>query len=215
MTEILPRVSFVFAVEAPICVILRRGPSTWVHVLKWNTRTDVIEPGAWHRGRIHQDCDLSPDGELFVYFGSQYKREHQEGYKDNWTAVSRAPWLSALAMWPRSDTYGSHAYFADNTTLVIDCPHWERLDFHPKHPPQGLTILPRWIGVDAPSQRLPERPSKIACHEDPEGRDIDGRAFWLREGQLTRDRDGGSPPLADFRAMSHHRTSSPPSARVW
>ncbi len=197
-------------------VILRRGPSHWVHLLRWDTREDRIERGAWHRGRVYEDgCDLSPDGTLFVYFATQYGHERNEGYTDAWTAVSRPPWLSGLALWPRQETWGSHAYFSDNATVVIDTPHWETLSHHPNHEPRGLTVLPRWIGNGAPAQTLPPKPPKRASFAGSEGVDHDGRGFWLIDGQLVRDPEGASPPLADFRLLTPHRTRSPRWAREW
>jgi hypothetical protein len=216
MTDPLPRLDFVFASDAPVCVILRRGPSQWVHLLKWNTLDDTIEPGAWFRGRIYDDgCDLSPDGRLFVYFATQYGQTRDEGYSNAWTAVSKPPWLTALAMWPRDDTWGGRAYFADNTNVVIDCPHWERLIAHKNHPPKGLNVITRWIGRDAPEQELPDRPRKAAHFETSGGLDRAEKPFWVVDGRLLRDGNGVTTVIADFGLMSHERTSSPPWAREW
>ncbi len=216
MTDRLPRPRFVFASDAPVCVILRRGPSRWVHLLKWNTLDDTLEHGAWFRGRIHDDgCDLSPDGKLFVYFATQYDRTPADGYGVAWTAVSKPPWLTALAMWPRDDSWGGRAYFADNTTVVIDCPHWERLNAHANHLPRGLNVVTRWIGRDAPEQKFPEKPHKSAHFGKAEGLDRAGKPFWVVDGQLLRESNGGTAVIADFRLMHQERTSSPPWARTW
>jgi hypothetical protein len=67
-----PRLFVVLAREAPIGVILRRGPAAWYHVILWHTDTDHFERGAWFKGRIYEErCDLSPDGQLFLYFALQ------------------------------------------------------------------------------------------------------------------------------------------------
>ena len=148
--------------------------------------------GAWFRGRIHDDgCDLSPDGKLFVYFATQYDRTPADGYGVAWTAVSKPPWLTALAMWPRDDSWGGRAYFADNTTVVIDCPHWERLIAHENHLPRGLNVVTRWIGRDAPEQKFPEMPHKSAHFGKAEGLDRAGKPFWVVDGQLLRESNGG------------------------
>jgi hypothetical protein len=47
----------------------------------------------------------SPDGELLLYFALQGSR-WQTSYRGSWTAVSRVPWLHALALWPQGDTWG-------------------------------------------------------------------------------------------------------------
>jgi hypothetical protein len=62
--------------QSAFAMILRRGPSAWYHLIRWNMREDTFEAGAWFRGRIYEDrCDLSPDGQLFLYFchGGAYR----------------------------------------------------------------------------------------------------------------------------------------------
>ena len=77
--------------EADVALILRRGPASWYHLILWHTDTDTFDHGAWFRGRIYEErCDLSPDGQLFVYFALQGRKWGSE-YKGSWTAVSRPP----------------------------------------------------------------------------------------------------------------------------
>jgi len=91
-----PRISVLLARESPIAVILRRGPSKLVRLLKWNTETDNVEPGQWFKGRIYEECcDLSPSGKYFVYWASK-----ETGDPSKWTAISRPPYLTALKLWP-------------------------------------------------------------------------------------------------------------------
>jgi hypothetical protein len=67
------RLSLVFARDAPIVVVLRRGPSRVVEVVKWQTDTDQFEHGQWFHGRIYAErCGLSPNGSLFVYFAMKH-----------------------------------------------------------------------------------------------------------------------------------------------
>jgi hypothetical protein len=69
------RLFVIHAREKPVALILRRGPARWYHLIAWRTDTDTFEHGAWFRGRIYEDrCDLSPDGELFLYFALQGSR---------------------------------------------------------------------------------------------------------------------------------------------
>jgi hypothetical protein len=64
--------------DKPGAIIIRRGPSAWYHLILWETRRknrDLFTNGAWFRGRIYPEkCDLSPDGNLFVYFAFQGSR---------------------------------------------------------------------------------------------------------------------------------------------
>ena len=100
------RLSLVFAREAPIVVILRRGPTRWVEVIKWNTLEDAFEHGQWLHGRIYAErCGVSPNDRLFVYFALKYGKVAR-GYEQTFTAVSRPPFLTALALWPTGSTWG-------------------------------------------------------------------------------------------------------------
>src|SRR5438874_12985200 len=58
----------------PVGVIFRRGPSKQVMLIKWNTQQDSFELGQWFKGRVYERrCDLSPNGELIIYFAAKQK----------------------------------------------------------------------------------------------------------------------------------------------
>src|ERR1700761_7760354 len=102
------RVDVLLARAAPVAVLLRRGPTKWVQMLKWHTDHDRFEAGQWFRGHVFSPrCDLSPDGSLFVYFASKFNNrtlfDHEYTYA--WTAVSRPPYYTALALWPKGDCW--------------------------------------------------------------------------------------------------------------
>lgn len=94
-----------FAREAPVAIILRRGPTRWVQLIRWDTATDTFEEGQWFNGRIYEHyADLSPDGELLIYGarkeGAAKRRRYPSGdIGECWTAISRPPYLTALALW--------------------------------------------------------------------------------------------------------------------
>jgi hypothetical protein len=98
-----PKIFAIRATAAAVAaVIVRRGP--WMLLARWDLATAKVEPGAWFRGTIKQRrCDLSPDGSLFYYFALKGGRPFH--------AVSRLPWLTALALWKDNTTYGSGAHF--------------------------------------------------------------------------------------------------------
>ena len=53
--------------EAPVAVVLRRGPTDWARLSLWHTDTDTFEHGQWIKGRIYERrSDVSADGRLFV-----------------------------------------------------------------------------------------------------------------------------------------------------
>ena len=176
--------------DAPFAIILRRGPSRWYHLIRWQTERDAFEPGAWFRGRIYEKkCDLSPDGSLLVYFchGGAFR----EGYTDSWTAVSRAPWLHALALWPWGTTYGGGGRFLANRRLVLHV--GMPVETHPDHPARGLEIVAGQAEYHASSQEVEGA--------DWSGRDQRGNLVYCLSGKLFRRGMGPSGvdrEIADF-----------------
>jgi hypothetical protein len=137
------RVYVILARLAPVGVILRRGPTNWVQVLKWDTAHDTVEPGQWFHGRIYERrCDLSPYGTLFIYFARKdgdRAREDAE-YTYAWTAISKPPYLTALALWPKGDTWHGGGLF-ESSTLVWLNHEAEVAVPHPDHQPNGLQVV--------------------------------------------------------------------------
>lgn len=102
--------------NAQRAVIFRRGPSKQVLLLAWNTKSDQIEEGQWLKGHIYERrCDLSPDGRLLIYFAANWKKPYR-----SWTAVSRPPFLTALALWPKGDAYGGGGLFASKNEILLN-----------------------------------------------------------------------------------------------
>jgi hypothetical protein len=117
-----PRLHVILAREAPLAVVLRRGPANQVCTMLWNRRTDEFTLGQWLKGRIYEDkCGLSPDGRFFIYFAYD-GRPHRE-YGPSWTAVSRAPWLKAIALYAKGDTWGGGGFFTGPRTYWLDADH--------------------------------------------------------------------------------------------
>ncbi len=99
-----PRIFCIPATASPILAVLSRGPSSWYHVGLWNVEDWTHEPGAWFRGRLFpQKCDLSPDGRWLAYSAHQPSARWPAG--TIYEAISRLPWLHALAAWEAGTTY--------------------------------------------------------------------------------------------------------------
>lgn len=148
------QLTVILARQAPVGVIFRRGPARWTQVIKWNTATDVFEAGQWFRGRIYdRRCDLSPSGEKLIYFSAKHHlRNAHPSYTATWTAISKIPYLTALALWPNGgttyhggglfaaeDTIGLNSYVHRHSNPARDLP----ARAHPSHaPPPGLQVEP-------------------------------------------------------------------------
>ena len=116
--ELKPQVRLyaILAREANVAALFRRGPSKRVQLLLWHTDTDEFEEGQWFKGRIYERrSDLSPSGKLLVYFAADYK----QGYF-SWTAVSKPPFLTALALWPKGDCWGGGGLFEKENKLQLN-----------------------------------------------------------------------------------------------
>lgn len=127
--------------DAPRIALLRRGPSKWTRLILWHVEEDRFEEGQWFHGRIYEHrCALSPDGQLLVYFAQQLQRRTtmDPTYTYAWTAVSRPPYLTALALWPKGDCWNGGGVFASDATLQLNHAHAQA---HPKHPASGLRVV--------------------------------------------------------------------------
>ena len=108
------RLHVLMAREAPFGLILRRGPSKQVCTIGWNRTNDTFELGQWLKGRIYEHrCDLSPDGEYFLYLAAKHHAWFGATLANPyiWTAVSRAPYLKAVALWGQDETFGGGGQF--------------------------------------------------------------------------------------------------------
>lgn len=129
------RLFILLAAESPVGVVIRRGPSGQVLLIKWDLETDTFEHGQWLKGRVYERrCDLSPDGKLLLYFASDQRRA-----MSSWTAVSRPPYFTALALWPKNSTYGGGGIFESRTKVLLDCQEWEESQVA-----EGFSI-PNWL----------------------------------------------------------------------
>lgn len=138
------RLYAILARSARVGVIFRRGPTKWVQLIKWDTATDSFEQGQWFHGRIYERrCDLSPDGSKLIYFASKLNRHtlNDPDYTYAWTAISKLPYFTALALWPKGDCWHGGGLFENNRTVWLN----HKPDVakpHPEHRLRGLKVIP-------------------------------------------------------------------------
>jgi len=160
--------------SAQRAVIFRRGPSRQVRLLVWNLATDKIEGGQWFNGRVYEHrCDLTPNGDALVYFAASYKPPFY-----SWTAISKPPFLTALALWPKGDCWGGGGLFENAQDLQ-------------------LNHLPRDIKRLAPGFHIPSR-LRVTTLGQYSGRGEDDPISWLRK---TRD---GWRHVPDTQTLQRH-----------
>lgn len=153
--EMPARLHVVLARETSKAVIVRRGPSKWARIILWHTDTDTFENGQWLRGRIFAErCALSPDGSLLLYFAMQWHKA-RGGYRGTWTALSKPPYLTALALWPLGDSWSGGGIFLDNRSVYL---HQYPTEPHPDHvPPKQLRVITSEDQLTKRDQRTLER----------------------------------------------------------
>jgi hypothetical protein len=160
---------------------------------------DTFEPGAWFRGSMYPEkCDLSPDGSLLLYFVLQGNKS-QTSYSHAWTAVSRAPWMTALGLWPQGTTYGGGGRFVANRHIVIRAGDAAP---HADHPGKGLRV-----DLGNPETHASSNEVEGASWS---GRDRNGRLVFAKDGKIfRRTANGKDKQLADLAGMVPDPKPSP------
>jgi hypothetical protein len=120
MPRFAPRIHVLLATHAPVGFVIRRGPSKSVATLLWDRRRDEFKLGQWLKGRIYERrSDLSPDGKYAIYFAMNGKWGSES--RGSWTAISRAPYLKAIAFFPKGDCWhGGGLWTGKNTYWLND-----------------------------------------------------------------------------------------------
>lgn len=129
---------------APVGLIFRHGPHDWTQLILWHTDQDVFEEGQWFKGRIYWNrSDLSPDGSNLIYFVRKINpyTKKDKIYTYAWTAISKPPYLTALALWPKGNCWHGGGIFEDNQHVWLN--HKPEVAVpHPDHQPVGLVVTP-------------------------------------------------------------------------
>ena len=90
-----PRIYAICATDAPVAALLVRTKG-WHLAARWDLESGKVTLGQWLRGNIYaRRCDLSPNGEFLYCFAMKSGQAYH--------AVSRLPWLTALAFWNSLD----------------------------------------------------------------------------------------------------------------
>jgi hypothetical protein len=138
------RLFVLLAREAPLGLIFRHGPHDWTQLILWHTDRDVFQEGQWFKGRIYERrSDLSPDGSKLIYFVRKINpyTKRDPVYTYAWTAISKPPYLTALALWPKGNCWHGGGLFEDNQHVWLNH-NPEAAIPHPNHQPVGLDITP-------------------------------------------------------------------------
>ncbi len=88
-----------------------------------------------------------------IYFTQKINSRSLEDkeYTYAWTAISRPPYLTALALWPKGDCWHGGGLFETNKQVWLNH-HPSQAKPHPNHKPKGIKVIdnPHACGEDDP-----------------------------------------------------------------
>jgi hypothetical protein len=136
--------------------------------------------GQWLKGRIYERrCDLSPGGRRLIYFAANYKQPYF-----SWTAVSKPPFLTALALWPKGDAWGGGGLFQKENELLLNHRANEMQLTEGFELPRPIRVKPLWEhsgrGEDSPIMDM--RLTRDGWCRVQEGQSIEhgiGKSVWM------------------------------------
>jgi hypothetical protein len=138
------RLYVILARDGRSAVVFRRGPTQRVCLIRWRLDDDTLEVGQWFKGRIYERrSDLSPNGDLLVTFAARHI-----GSPATWTAVSRPPYLTALALWEGFGAWGGGGLFTGRKRLGLNHIRLRRVLHQGFTLPDGFVVEPvaHWAG---------------------------------------------------------------------
>ena len=119
MRKIPARLHVLLASDSTEGLVIRRGPSRSVCFTRWDRKRDTFSLGQWMRGRIYERrSDLSPDGKHIIYFAMNGRWDGKA--KGAWTAISRAPYMKAIALFPKGDCWHGGGLFTGKRTYWLN-----------------------------------------------------------------------------------------------
>jgi len=96
----------------------------------------------WLKGRIYERrSDLSPDGAHLIYFAMNGRRQSET--KGSWTAISRSPWLKAIALFGKGDCWHGGGLFTSNRTYWLNDGYGHEVLFDTKEVRRDPTYKPQ------------------------------------------------------------------------
>jgi hypothetical protein len=183
MRSVGPRLYGIAAGDADVVAVIRRGPSDWCAVGRWDVADGTYEHGAWLHGKLYPErCDVSPDGRWLCYFAHHPSATWELGW--TYVAISHLPWLTALAAWRTDGTWTRGAHFVPDPAV-------HELGA-PDHGTVSFELLGAGLAATAPASYAVERrrgwsePPESAPRAADDGWD-ERRAETLR---MTKSRPG-------------------------
>lgn len=122
-TETFPaRVHILIARNSSDAVVIRRGPAKKTCIIGWDRKQNTFDMGQWLKGRIYERrSDIAPSGKHWIYFAMNGKWDSET--KGAWTAIAKTPWLKAVDLMGKRNTYHGGGLFIDDHTFWLNGGH--------------------------------------------------------------------------------------------
>lgn len=196
--KIEARLHVLLARKNATALVIRRGPSKQVGTFLWDRKTNKVSPGQWLKGRIYERrSDISPDGKYFIYFAMNGKWKSKS--KGSWTAISKTPYLKAIAFFPKGDgwnggglwtgmqSYWLNAGFGHEVALDTDQVRRDtQYKFDPQYGNECLSVYyPRlirdgWKHIERRKVKL-EEPNPFVAYDPSFKKKYPGEGFELQD----------------------------------
>jgi hypothetical protein len=170
------------ASRAPVAAVFVRVPGKWWLVARWDLQRGDLVAGAWVRGTLYpRRSDLSPDGEVLCYFLAKSGNRPFMGMtgRQTFSALSKLPWVYALAAWRETGTWARGHHF-------VPAPLWEIGE--PQHGDTGQLRQRVGLATTVPTQYASERRRGWVEHERCPPRSPSDTWDEERSVVLTRER---------------------------
>jgi len=208
--SILPRIYCIPDPAGRVAAVIQTLPRKWWRLGRWDLVSGKYEEGAWFRGKLFpQRCDVSPDGRWFSYFA--FKNDSDWPAGSTYNAISRLPWLKALAAWEEYGTWSRGQYFVSNPNV------WEV-----GNPTVGDSSLCRVVGgmmITIPAQFAVER--RRGWLESAETPPRDPSDMWDERRNVVMEKPSSLREqlvlavTGQFQAFRTSPHSSPPDAEAY
>ncbi|MCH9655770.1 MAG: hypothetical protein K0U86_13970 [Planctomycetes bacterium] len=116
------RVHILIARNSSDAVVIRRGPARKTCIIGWDRKQNTFTVGQWLKGRIYERrSDIAPPGKHWIYFAMNGHWDSET--KGIWTAIARTPYLKALDLMGKGNTYFGGGLFIDDHTYWLNDAH--------------------------------------------------------------------------------------------
>ncbi len=202
-----PRIIGLFAENAPVCVVLRRGPSRYSQQILWRTDNDEFTPGQWIRGNVDY-ATLTSDGR-YMALGVMGAKSRIGSWEDTQISlICRPPYFTALELWIGGLCFNTVAFLPDDVLAhPTDLQHV--VNASNECPLQRVTTLSVW-----PISRDHDYTLNASVREAT-GHDQQGREVRLEAGKVFAKEGNEWKLLFDAALHQFEHIEAPGWAREW